>query len=150
MSKNTKQKLGPLSSFDLNHFLPYLLNLAAEVTSQSFQSIYKAEHGMTRVQWRVMANLGKHGSMTASEICRLTFIEKTKVSRAVQALSEKGLLSRSVAQDRRSEMLTLTRQGKVAFAALGKKARNFDQALRAQLGQETGKSLENALKALIK
>ena len=89
-----KKQYNP-AGFDLDLFLPYLLNQAAEVTSRSFQTIYRVEYGMTRTQWRVMANLSKHGSMTAVEICRLTFIEKTKVSRAVQALAEKGYLTRA-------------------------------------------------------
>jgi hypothetical protein len=54
-------KNNPSDDFDLDLFLPYLLNQAAEVTSQNFQAVYKAEYGMTRTQWRIMANLGREG-----------------------------------------------------------------------------------------
>ena len=76
--------------FDLEGFLPYLLNQAAEATSKSFHDTYKAAYGMTRTQWRVLANLGKFGSMTARDICTISHIEKTKVSRAVAALEAEG------------------------------------------------------------
>jgi DNA-binding MarR family transcriptional regulator len=144
--KNKKKKP---EHFDLDQFLPYLLNQAAEVTSQNFQEVYKAEFGMTRAQWRVMANLGKHGAMTASEICRLTFIEKTKMSRAVQMLEEKGFLSRSsIVGDRRSERLSLTSHGKVTFRVLGQRATAFDLDLRKRLGGDIANKLEIVLRIL--
>jgi DNA-binding MarR family transcriptional regulator len=137
--------------FDLDFFMPYLLNQAAEVTSQAFQAVYKAEYGMTRTQWRVMANLGKRGPMTATEICRLTFIEKTKMSRAVQTLQEKGFLTRmAIAGDRRSEKLSLTANGLIAFRNLGQRAADFDRNLRRRLGPDLAKSLEKTLRALMR
>ena len=145
-----KRELQRESEFDLDKFLPYLLNQAAEVTSQNFQKVYRSDYGMTRAQWRVMANLGKHGSMTATEICRITFIEKTKMSRAVQNLHEKGYLSRdAIAGDRRSERLSLTANGNNTFLALGKKAAEFDLQLRKRLGREGVDQLEKVLRDLI-
>lgn len=138
-----------MPAFDLDQFLPYLLNQAAEATSAAFQVHYRAEYGMTRTQWRVMANLGKHGAMTAVEICRTTYIDKTKVSRAVLALETAGLLLRgAVARDRRQESLTLTKAGQDAFAVLGQRALAFDKALQDRLGAEQAKVLADVLRGL--
>jgi DNA-binding MarR family transcriptional regulator len=145
-----KQSKKSRVDFDLDEFLPYLLNQAAEVTSQNFQSVYRDEYDMTRTQWRVLANLGKHGAMTATEICRATFIEKTKMSRAVQALEEKSFLSRgSIAGDRRSEQLSLTAEGASVFRTLGKRAAAFDLDLRKHLGSDVAMALEDVLKTLM-
>lgn len=139
----------PTPAFDLDLFLPYLLNQAAEATSEAFQAHYRVEYGMTRTQWRVLANLGKRGAMTAVEICRVTYIEKTKVSRAVQALTEEGLLKRgAVSGDRRQEMLTLTSAGQEAFLVLGQRALSFDQALREKLGKAATDTLVSVLRQL--
>ena len=136
--------------FDLEVFLPYLLNQAAEVTSQSFQHVYRREHGMTRTQWRVLANLGKFGAKTASEICRISHLDKTKVSRAVAALEAEGLLLRApTKEDRRSEVLSLTERGRQLFSALGAKANAFDRDLRQRLGPEQSAVLAEALRYLI-
>lgn len=136
--------------FDLGGFLPYLLNQAAEATSRSFQNAYRGDYGMTRTQWRVMANLGKFGSMTASDICRLSHLEKTKVSRAVAALEAAGHLQRRAdPADRRAEHLLLTPSGRLVFAALGVRARSFDAALRASLGDATAAALDAALRRLV-
>ena len=140
----------PGPAFDLDHFLPYLLNQAAEATSKDFQTIYRAAYGLTRTQWRVLANLGKFGSMTARDICTISHIEKTKVSRAVSALEAEGLLTRSPSpKDRRAEILALTDQGRVVFADLGQRAIAYDQALRAQIGPEIAAQLDDLLRRII-
>ncbi|PLL12172.1 MarR family transcriptional regulator [Tabrizicola sp. TH137] len=138
------------ADFDLEQFLPYLLNQAAEATSKSFHATYKATYGMTRTQWRVLANLGKFGSMTARDICLISHIEKTKVSRAVSGLEEDGLLSRATSpQDRRAEILSLTERGREVFADLGQRALAYDMALRAQIGPEMAAQLDGLLRRII-
>lgn len=137
--------------FDLETFLPYLLNQAAEMTSRSFQAVYRDLHGMTRTQWRVMANLGKFGSMTARDICAISHIEKTKVSRAVTALESDGFLVRTPSEDdRRAEFLSLTPSGLDVYRSLGQRAREYDAELRAELGETTSADLTKMLKKLIK
>ena len=137
-----------MQSFDLNQFLPYLLNQAAEVTSVAFQDSYR-DHGMTRTEWRVMANLGAQGSLTAAEICRITFTDKTKVSRAVQALEAAGWLQRGAVEgDRRRESLSLTEAGRILCRQIERRALAFDAGLRAELGEEAA-ALEALLRRLI-
>lgn len=138
------------TDFDLESFLPYLLNQAAEATSKSFHATYKASYGMTRTQWRVLANLGKFGSMTARDICVISHIEKTKVSRAVASLEVEGLLAREQSQeDRRAEILSLTDDGRAVFADLGQRALVYDRALRSKLGPEIAAGLDELLRRII-
>lgn len=137
-------------AFDLDQFLPYLLNQAAEATSRGFQSVYRERYGFTRTQWRVLANLGKFGAMSARDICAISHIEKTKVSRAVSALESAGMLSRSPsATDRRAEILSLTDKGQAVFAELGALALRFDASLREELGPGAAKALSDLLRRLI-
>ena len=141
---------GGQEDFDLDGFLPYLLNQAAEATSKSFHATYKSAYGMTRTQWRVMANLGRFGAMTARDICAISHIEKTKVSRAVAALAEDGLLARAPSpQDRRAEILSLTEAGQAVFADLGRQAILYDRDLRAELGPDLAGQLDAVLRRLI-
>lgn len=140
----------PDPAFDLQEFLPYLLNQAAEAASRGFHDIYRNNYDMSRTQWRVMANLGKFGAMTARDICAISHIEKTKVSRAVAALAQRGLVARNPSQkDGRAEVLSLTDQGMLAFADLGKRAVDYDKALRKQLGAKAAKDLNRILLAIM-
>ena len=136
--------------FDLQDFLPYLLNQAAESASRGFQDVYRDSYNLTRTGWRVMANLGKFGAMTARDICAISHIEKTKVSRAISALQQQGLLARSPSdKDGRAEILSLTSQGQVVFDQLGVQAIAFDQALRARIGAAEAAALESILRTII-
>jgi len=140
----------PTSGFDLETFLPYLLNQAAEATSHGFQTLYRDRYGFTRTQWRVLANLGKFGAMTARDICAISHIEKTKVSRAVAALEQGGMLSRAPSEtDRRAEVLSLTGEGRRVFAELGSLAVGFDRQLRETLGPVEAETLVTLLRGLI-
>ncbi|MFL3647262.1 MAG: hypothetical protein ACJ04O_12475, partial [Cellvibrionales bacterium] len=56
------------NNFDLQAFLPYLLNQAAEASSLSFQRVYQERYGMLRGEWRVLFHLGIFGQMTARDI----------------------------------------------------------------------------------
>lgn len=137
-------------TFDLQDFLPYLLNQAAEATSRSFEGVYKARYGMTRTQWRVLANLGRFGAMTARDICRISHIEKTKVSRAVAALEAEVMLARAPSpEDGRAEILSLTPRGLAVFAELGERAQAFDADLRAKLGPELAARIDAILREII-
>ena len=110
---------------------------------------YRDRYGMTRTQWRVLANLGKFGAMTARDICAISHIEKTKVSRAISALEGTGVLTRTTSdKDRRVEILSLTDKGKVVFTDLGQLANQYDSSLREQLGISQANNLEVLLQTL--
>jgi len=142
--------MGEGGDFDLQDFLPYLLNQAAEATSRGFQASYRARYGLTRTQWRVMANLGRFGAMTARDICRISHIEKTKVSRAVAGLEGEGLLTRATSpDDRRAENLSLTPKGRAVFAEIGQQAMDFDADLRTRLGPEVAARIDAILREII-
>lgn len=119
-------------SFVISDFLPYLLNRAAEQSSMRFQKIYKDRFGMLRTEWRVLFHLGFYGPLTASAICEMAGLHKTKVSRAVSALEDKQYLTRLVTEaDKRFETLSLTKSGQETFAYLEAQAEAFHKALMA-------------------
>jgi DNA-binding MarR family transcriptional regulator len=140
----------PRPDFDLDAFMPYLLNQAAEHVSMGFAATYKAEFGLTRTQWRVMANLGRFGAMSAAEICRISHVEKTRVSRAVAQLEADGFLTRTRAtDDRRREDLALTEAGRTVFVALGARGVAYQAEMAKRIGPDRLAAMEDGLRALI-
>ncbi|MEM8787334.1 MAG: MarR family transcriptional regulator [Pseudomonadota bacterium] len=133
-------------TFDLEDFLPYLLNQAADTLSLKFQRHYKARYGILRTEWRVLFHLGRYGPLTATEICDRARLHKTKVSRAVAALERKRFLARRESkQDRRQSILALTRQGRAAFDDLHAAARAFDAEIQADFTREEAAILHDCL-----
>lgn len=132
--------------FHLPHFLPYLLNQAAEAASQDFQAYYKGRYGMLRTEWRVLFHLGCYGDLSAKQICEKASIHKTKVSRAVSALEGKRYLTRHASDDdRRIERLSLTRTGRAVFEDLSAAAARFETTLTEALPPADLDALRRAL-----
>lgn len=133
-------------SFDLQTFLPYLLNQAAEQSSRAFQKHYKDRYGMLRTEWRVLFHLGRYGPMPAKEICARARLHKTKVSRAVAALEAKRYLARAPeSSDRRQARLSLTKPGQAVYADLFEAARRFEAELVEGLPEGTQDTLRQCL-----
>ena len=142
--------MSDVDTFDLRLFLPYLLTQAAEQSSLSFQRFYKDRYGMLRTEWRVMFHLGIFGAMTARDIGIRSNIHKTKISRAVQKLTEKRFILRQRnIDDRRQESIQLTASGRDAYMKLRIKAEQYQTDLSAEFSAEEFDLLQNMLKRLI-
>lgn len=138
------------SAYTLEDFLPYLLTQAADALSYRFQTYYKEKYGILRTEWRVLFHLGSFGDMTAKEICDRSRIHKTKVSRAVTALENKGYLTRqTMKNDRRHSLLKLTRSGHVVFQDLFEQAQRFDAQVQSQISEDENLILRKLLEQFI-
>lgn len=136
-------------NFDLQTFLPYCLNQAAEGANREFQRFYQDRYQMTRPEWRVLAHLGQFGEMTASEISRKSQLDKTKISRAVFALEKRLWLTRRPdAQDRRVDHLVLTKAGQDVFEDLGQVALEQDRNILKTITRKEEVVLRSVLQKL--
>ncbi len=135
--------------FDLQDFLPYLLNQAAEASSLAFQEAYKGRYGMLRNEWRVLFHLGIYGQMTARDIGVRAAMHKTKISRAVAKLENRRFLSRTRDdRDRRSELLDLTAAGRAAYDDLRQVAQSYDRKLTSAFSPGDVQNLRAMLRQL--
>lgn len=135
--------------FDLEAFLPYRLNRAAEAVSLRFLALYKDQYELTRPEWRVLAALGSVGPLTATAIGQHSAMHKTKVSRAVFELEQRRWLKRTQdSDDRRLELLTLTAAGTKAYRGMIKLARSFEADLGKLFPPDAITALETGLAAV--
>ncbi|WP_323035816.1 MarR family transcriptional regulator [Pararhodobacter sp.] len=133
----------------LHNYLPYRLNLLAELTSGNTRDIYRKRHGLTRSEWRVLVNLAEAPSLTASDLCTRVPAHKTKVSRALAALETRGWIKRSTdPKDRRIAHTTLTLKGKRALAKIQPEMEAATNALLAPLSPQDRARLDEGLAVL--
>lgn len=119
----------------LEDFLPYQLNSAAEIVSRNFARIYGERYGLTRPEWRCLATTGQLRRTTATRIGAHSAMHKTKVSRAIFALEQRKWLKRETdPNDRRIEHISLTRAGFVVYEDLAATARAYEAELMLALG----------------
>jgi len=118
----------------LEDFPPYRLNVLASIVSQGFARLYSERFGIGIPQWRVVAVLGQHGGLTATEVGRRTHMHKTMVSRAVGELERQGLVARRRNRaDKREAFLSLTDTGRRIYGEIVPLARDYAARLTADL-----------------
>lgn len=133
----------------LKEYLPYRLNLLAELTSDHTRPIYRRRHGLTRTEWRVLINLAEAGTLTATELCARVPAHKTKVSRALAALEGRGWLRRQTdAGDHRRAHAALTPAGRRAAGAIFPQMQAATEALLAPLSPEDRAAVDRGLAVL--
>ncbi|MDR5861981.1 MarR family winged helix-turn-helix transcriptional regulator [Halomonas campisalis] len=139
----TKQEL------DLNQFLPYRLNSLADRISQALAKLYEERYQLNIAQWRVLAWLSHCDELTAKKICAYTNMDKARVSRAVQALETRGLISRTPSpHDQRLHDLHLTPAGRTLLAELIPEAQAWEAELVATLTAGEYRDLLNVMRKL--
>jgi DNA-binding MarR family transcriptional regulator len=147
MDVKSPQAARPL--LELERFLPYRLNVVAEGVSRALSRLYAERYGIGVPEWRVIATLGQYDRMTAKDVGRHSRMHKTKVSRAVAALEEKGLASREPnEEDMREAFLRLTGRGRRVYEDLAPRALAFERQLDAALGPCEREHLDSLLRKL--
>lgn len=130
----------------LNDFLPFRLANAAENISLQFAARYRRKYELSRPEWRTFAILGEHGELTATDVCRISHMHKTKVSRAIASLANRGWLARERnTADRRIEHLSLTARGRAQYSKLVDEAHAFHEEIQAMLGPAAMASIWQAI-----
>lgn len=116
--------------FDLDRFLPYLINRAGARLAAAFGAEI-APHGIGLQEWRVLAALHARGPGRLGDLAALTSIDVSTLSRLVGRMSRSGLVSRAREDgDRRAVHIRLTAKGQDTVAAIIPRARAYhDTAL---------------------
>jgi DNA-binding MarR family transcriptional regulator len=115
------------AEFSLEAFLPYRLSVLANRLSRAFARRYQDEFGISIAEWRVIAVLGSFAPLSSNEIGDKTEMDKAKVSRAVAALLQGGLIARAPhPTDQRLIQLTLSKAGRKIYEAIIPRARAIE------------------------
>jgi DNA-binding MarR family transcriptional regulator len=104
------------SKLRLDEFLPYQLSVTSNAVSDLIARSYRGRFGLKIPEWRVMAVLGEHSSMTQREMVVATAMDKVTINRASTSLSTRGLIERAAnSQDGRSHHVMLSAAGRELY-----------------------------------
>ncbi len=141
---------GDHAPLKLEEFLPYRLNVVANVVSQALSRLYAARYGIGVPEWRVLVTLGQYGTMTGKDVGAHSHMHKTKVSRAVAQLERRKLLTRRANRaDLRESFLSLTPGGRAIYDDLAPIAIDFARRLTETIDPNDREAFERALDRLI-
>ncbi|WP_119274802.1 MarR family winged helix-turn-helix transcriptional regulator [Taklimakanibacter deserti] len=138
-----------MASFQLTQFLPFRLNRLAAEISEELSVLYAERFQIDIPQWRVLATLSAGNGWTAKAIVASTRTHKSTISRAVEALEQRGLIEAvQSAQDKREYRLRLTAEGRRLFRELAPLVLAYEEELMERLGDKEARRLERAIAAL--
>ena len=135
----SKKRDARVATFSLADFLPYRLAVVTESVARVFAENYGGSFNLSIPEWRALAVIAEHGTLSPTAVGQLTQMDKVKVSRAAQSLVGKGLLRQSPdPSDGRGRLLRLTRKGTATHARMVPVAEKtesmlFDDLSRADL-----------------
>ncbi len=104
------------NSLALSQYMPYMLVNLAKRVSDACNARYAAPHDIGVAEWRLLARLGEHRELNSRGLGEITFMDKSRVSRAIKQLEVKGYAVRRVdSNDNRASYLSLTTSGRELY-----------------------------------
>lgn len=132
--------------FKLEEFLPYRLSVAANRVSRLFANHYSDMFELSIPEWRVLATVGRFGTISPTAVGEWAAMDKVKVSRAAGSLVARGLLRQSPdPKDGRGRLLRMTRKGASVHNGVVPLARELEAILAQGLGRTEWRALNRAL-----
>lgn len=111
--------------------------------------VCEAEFGITRREWRMLAQLGQGEGLASSALAERAGLDRAQTSRAVSALVQKGLVVRTPRPgNRREVLLHLTERGRALYAALLPRVAAINQELLSVLSETEVATLDALVQRL--
>ena len=119
----------------LQDYLPYRLAVVATRMLRDAARVYKSRRNpLTTAQWRTLGILANHEPLTATELCRISMLDKVAISRALAQLQRRGFVTRQrTDHDARARTVHLTATGWRYYNELVPQMKQQEQTLRALL-----------------
>ena len=123
-------------------FVPYRLSIASNMVSDVIATAYRTLFGLSVAEWRLVTVLAERGQATQAVLASATRMDKLTVSRAAIALVDRHLVERAGnPKDKRSNILTLSADGRDLYAQVAPKALALEQQLLAGFSVEERETL---------
>jgi DNA-binding MarR family transcriptional regulator len=133
----------------LADYLPYRLSVAAYAVSTLISAAYERRFNLPIPQWRVLAILSEHESMTQQDLVPLSTMDKQMVSRAVRALAARKLIRRRPSlSDGRAYTLSLSQRGRALYGRVVPLALRYERQLVSALKLADARALRATLRRL--
>jgi len=135
-----------VTQLKLDTFLPYRLSVVSNRVSAAIATAYDRLFGLKIPEWRLIAVIAEGQPITQQAVGVATRMDKVTVSRAAQALVERGLIARQPnTGDKRSHLLSLTETGRALYDQIAPKALEMEAAIFEQLDPAARKMLSTML-----
>ncbi len=120
----------------LDQFIPYRLSVASNAVSGRISESYRRRFGLKIAEWRIIAILAEHATMTPQALGHATRMDKISVSRVATGLLDRGLVqAEDNPDDGRSHLVSLTGDGRSLYDEIAPQALAMEEKLLSSLSQ---------------
>lgn len=124
----------PIPMRDFARSLPMVLMRAREAVMSRFRPLLRA-HDLTEQQWRVLRAILHAGELEATALAKHSFILMPSLSRILQNLEKRGLITRRVAaHDQRRAVISATEAGRDLVALIAPHSERHYQEIERLVG----------------
>jgi DNA-binding MarR family transcriptional regulator len=135
--------------FQNEEFLLYRLSAVGRRVSAMCADRYLSEFGLSVAEWRLLAQVGRFGSISGTEISQKISMDKVAISRAANKCMTRGLIKEvPVPLDRRSKELTFTAEGRRFYSQFLPRACELATTIESGLTKTEARLLKRLLKKL--
>ena len=133
----------------LDGFLPYRAARLANALSRRLAERYEAQFEISVAEWRIIIHLTQETEISIRDIYTRVDMDRARVTRAVQRLQARGLVSKLVNEsDRRLIRLALSDSGRQMANEIASIAARFEAELLAAVPATAGEALLTHFDAL--
>lgn len=137
-------------TFNLDDFLPYLVNVLANRLSVDLARVYQSRFGIGIPEWRLLAHLSGNTKVSVRDVYERVSMDKVKVSRAAARLEAGGFILKEVhPTDRRLIELQLSDRGRALFAKIAPLALAYEDEVLSRLSASEQKVFISVVRKLI-
>ena len=135
--------------FENEEFLLFRLSRVARRVVAACANVYMDEFGLSVTEWRLLAQIGRFGTISATEVSELTSMDRVSISRAASKCLKEGLIHEEQSpEDRRTKVLSFTPKGLALYRRIIPKSCELADGIEAGLTVQEVKTLKKLLKKL--
>jgi DNA-binding MarR family transcriptional regulator len=132
--------------FENEEFLLFRVSSVSRRLANACADVYFAEFGITVPEWRLMAQIGRFGSISAKDIAEKISMDRVSISRAAGKCLADGLIRETPTPlDRRCKVLSFTPKGKALYESIIPRACELANLVEAGLSKTEAKTLKALL-----
>jgi DNA-binding MarR family transcriptional regulator len=137
--------------FENEEFLLFRLSSVSRRVASACADVYLAEFGLSIAEWRLMAQIGRFGSISAKDVAEKIPMDRVAISRAAAKCLDEGLIQeKSSSTDRRSKVLSFTPKGRGLYKRVIPRACHLANLIESGLTKSEAKMLKTLLEKLDK
>ena len=139
----------PVIQIPLDERISYRYLMTATRVTRFLAPMWESRHGLSVVNWRVLAIIARYGPLSATDAAMHSSTEIFHISRAVNQLVKRKLVRRAVdASDRRRVRIELTKLGRSVHQEIEKVMSRVEEELLSGLNGREREVIRLALKTV--